>query len=174
MSDFVGKVSEKLKKLSDEQVERLISTIQEENDIFDSILESLSAGIVVVDKSWHVIKLNKAVKRLVPLVAHYKDRNDVFWNLIDDSDIAEFFSKTASDNNYNVSREFSLVSENSTSFIVISVLPLVKKKDIAGSIITISDMTAKRQQEILLHRMDSLQSLTNLAASVAHKILLGP
>ena len=27
MSDFVGKVSEKLKKLSDEQVERLISTI---------------------------------------------------------------------------------------------------------------------------------------------------
>ena len=170
MSDFVGKVSEKLKKLSDEQVERLISTIQEENDIFDSILESLSAGIVVVDKSWHVIKLNKAVKRLVPLVTHYKERNDVFWNLIDDSDIAEFFSKTASDNNYNVSREFSLVSENSTSFIVISVLPLVKKKDIAGSIITISDMTAKRQQEILLHRMDSLQSLTNLAASVAHEI----
>ncbi|MCQ2242518.1 two-component system sensor histidine kinase NtrB [Treponema sp.] len=170
MSDFVGKASEKLKKLSDEQVERLIATIQEENDIFDSILESLSSGIIVVDRNWKIIKSNKSVKRLVPLFSHYREKNDAIWNLIDNDEISSFLKKTASDNVFNVNEEFSIVSENSVTFIDVSVLPLVKNSEIAGSIILISDITAKRQQEILLHRMDSLQSLTNLAASVAHEI----
>ena len=59
MSDFVGKASGKIKKLSDEQVARLITIIQEENSIFDSILESLSSGILVVDNDWNIIKENK-------------------------------------------------------------------------------------------------------------------
>ena len=170
MSDFVGKASGKLNKLSDEQVERLIVTIQEENDIFDSILESLSSGIIVVDRSWKIIKSNKSVKRLVPLFSHYREKNEAIWKLIDNREISSFIKKTASDNVFNVSEEFSIVSENSVTFIVVTVLPLVRNSEIAGSIILINDITAKRQQEILLHRMDSLQSLTNLAASVAHEI----
>ncbi|WP_407400909.1 two-component system sensor histidine kinase NtrB [Treponema sp.] len=170
MSDFVGKASEKLKKLSDEQVERLIATIQEENDIFDSILESLSSGIIVVDRNWKIIKSNKSVKHLVPLFSNYREKKDVLWNLIDNEEIGTFLKNTAASNVFNVSQEFSIVTENSVTFIVVSILPLVKNSEIAGSIISITDMTAKRQQEILLHRMESLQSLTNLAASVAHEI----
>ena len=41
---------------------------------------------------------------------------------------------------------------------------------IKGSIISLEDITEKRTQEVLLHRMESLSSLTNLAASVAHEI----
>ncbi|MCI5830211.1 MAG: ATP-binding protein [Treponema sp.] len=170
MSDFVGKASEKLKKLSEEQVERLIANIQGENDIFDSILESLSSGLIVVDKNWKIIKSNKCVKRLLPLFFHYKEKDVELWNLIDNDEISSFIKKAAKENLFNVSDEFSIVNENSVTFIVVTVLPLVKNSDIAGSIITISDITAKRQQEILLHRMESLQSLTNLAASVAHEI----
>lgn len=170
MSDFVGKASGKIKKLSDEQVERLISTIQEENDIFDSILESLSSGIIVVNEKWHVIKCNKSVKRLVPLHVYFKEKDEVLWNLIDNDEISDFICKSATENVFNVSEEFSVSRNDSVSFIVVAILPLVRHSEIKGAIITIRDVTAEKQKEILLHRMDSLQGLTNLAASVAHEI----
>lgn len=170
MNDFVGKASEKLKKLSDEEVERIFSNMHEQINVYDSILESLSSGIIVVDKNWKIIRNNKAVKRLIPFSYHYHEKNDVLWNLIDNEEISSFIKKTATSNLFNAAEDFSIASENSVLFIMISILPLVKKSDIAGSIILVRDITAKRQQEILLHRMDSLQSLTNLAASVAHEI----
>ncbi|MBQ0039690.1 MAG: PAS domain S-box protein [Treponema sp.] len=170
MSDFVGKASGKIKKLSDEQVELLISTIREENDIFDSILESLSSGIIVVGKDWKIIKSNKSVKRLLPLSKHYHDNNSPIWDLVEEKDISAFLKKTANDNVFNVSEEYSITGSKGVVFITVTVLPLVRNSSIEGAIITVSDVTAKRQQEILLHRMDSLQSLTNLAASVAHEI----
>ena len=49
-------------------------------------------------------------------------------------------------------------------------MPLVQNKKLSGSIIKIDDITEKRNQETLLHRMENLASLTNLAASVAHEI----
>ena len=170
MSDFVGKASGKIKKLSDEQVARLITIIQEENSIFDSILESLSSGIIVVDNDWNIIKENKSVKRLVPLVSHYREKNQPLWNLVDDTEISEFLRKCGTEKVYNVSEEFSIADENGVTFLVFSILPLVRNSQIDGSIITIRDNTEKKQQEILLHRMENLQSLTNLAASVAHEI----
>ena len=42
MADFVEKASEKITKLSDEQLERLLNTVREENKIYDSIIQSAS------------------------------------------------------------------------------------------------------------------------------------
>ena len=47
---------------------------------------------------------------------------------------------------------------------------IVTNDKLNGSIIVVRDITEKRNQEILLRRMESLASLTNLAASVAHEI----
>ena len=41
MADFVEKASEKITKLSDEQLERLLNTVREENKIYDSIIQSI-------------------------------------------------------------------------------------------------------------------------------------
>ena len=67
MTEFVKKVSSKLSKLSNEQLERLIDTMNAENDTFDSIIESLSTGLIIVDKNWRLMQTNKAVERLLPL-----------------------------------------------------------------------------------------------------------
>jgi signal transduction histidine kinase len=70
-----------------------------------------------------------------------------------------------------VSDEFTTATPNGTvRFITISVLPLVKQQQMAGSIVTVNDITEKRNQEILLHRMENLAGLTNLAAGMAHEI----
>ena len=47
MADFVEKASEKITKLSDEQLERLLNTVREENKIYDSIIQSIPSGLVI-------------------------------------------------------------------------------------------------------------------------------
>jgi signal transduction histidine kinase len=184
MKGFVKRVSQKISKLSDDQVEQLIDAINEENDTLDSILESLSDGLVIVDEEWHLLQTNKAAERYLPFKTRpveQRSENVPVWTLIDDSLISAFLQDCATNQKVNVSDEFSLAApEDKVRFITVTVLPLVQKQKkensdayethVVGSIITIDDITEKRTQEVLLHRMESLASLTNLAASVAHEI----
>ena len=184
MKGFVKRVSQKILKLSDDQVEQLIDAINEENDTLDSILESLSDGLVIVDEEWHLLQTNKAAERYLPFTVRPTEHSTEtvpVWTLIEDPLISAFLQDCATNQKLNVSEEFSLAApEDKVRFITVTVLPLVQKqkKDdsdalethVVGSIITIDDITEKRTQEVLLHRMESLASLTNLAASVAHEI----
>ena len=49
-------------------------------------------------------------------------------------------------------------------------MPLVRSKRVRGTIITIEDITEKKGEEMRHRRLESLASLTNLAATVAHEI----
>ena len=183
MNDFVKKASQKISKLSPEQLSSFIKTIIGEKDRMDSILSSLSTGLIIVDCDWKIIDLNKSAERLLPFLNHgadIKTDTEPVWTQILDTDVSNYLKKCAEEERTNVNEEFSLQNNDSYRFISLTVVPLVKKEwndddevtdtTIAGSIITIEDITEKRQQEILLHRMESLASLTNLAASVAHEL----
>jgi len=184
MKGFVKRVSQKISKLSDDQVEQLIDAINEENDTLDSILESLSDGLVIVDEEYHLLQTNKAAERYLPFTmrpGEQRSENAPVWTLIEDPLISSFLEDCAQKQRTNVSDEFSLSGpDDKVRFITVTVLPLVQKQKhdengvietrVVGSIITIDDITEKRTQEVLLHRMESLASLTNLAASVAHEI----
>ena len=50
MRDYVKRVSEMLPKLSQEQLKTVLNSITTENEMLDSILESLSTGLIVVDR----------------------------------------------------------------------------------------------------------------------------
>lgn len=179
MKDFVKRVSQKIPKLSSEQLEQVIEALNAENDTLDAIMESLSTGLVIVDGSWHVQQTNKAAERLLPFAARPSEAK-VLWKLINDNGISAFLQDCARGQKTNVREEFSLNRDDKIIFVTLSVLPLVQRlRDsdsdrintrIVGSIIAVDDNTEKRQQDILLHRMESLASLTNLAASVAHEI----
>ena len=75
MTDFVKKVSEKIPKLSTEQVGMLLNSLRSENDTLVSILESLSTGLIIVDNDWHIILVNKAAERNIPLSVRARDKN---------------------------------------------------------------------------------------------------
>ena len=59
MRDYVKRVSEMLPKLSQEQLKTVLNSITTENEMLDSILESLSTGLIVVDRKWKILKINK-------------------------------------------------------------------------------------------------------------------
>lgn len=183
MSEFVRKVSQKLSKLSPEQLERVIESMNGENRTLNSTLESLATGLVIVDGDYRYRKSNKAAERLIPFKKRLSgDKIGEFrlWELVDDEYISAFLRNCATEQKTNVSEEFSLSAGDKTRFITMKILPLVEKQaneegnafdtTIAGSVITVEDITERTQQEVMLHRMESLAGLTNLAASVAHEI----
>lgn len=173
MNDFVKKVSSKITKLSKEQLERFIEDMSAQNDAINAIMDSLQTGLLIVDQQWNLLKANKAVDHLIPLKkrsSEIEPEKSKLWDVIDEEYMNNFFKECSSLQKYNVAEEFSIANDNNVRFISVEIMPFVMHQEIGGSIITIDDITEKRHQEILLHRMESLASLTNLAASVAHEI----
>jgi two-component system, sporulation sensor kinase E len=174
MQRFSKRITQKISKLSCIQIEQLVSELSGENDMLEAIIESLATGLIIVDTDWCILQTNKAAERYIPFSIRPDDpkaEKIPVWKLIADDDIARFLENCFSSDKTNVSDEYTISTPGgSVRFIDISVMPLVQQKNLIGTIVSIDDVTEKRNQEILLHRMESLAGLTNLAASVAHEI----
>ena len=178
MKALVKRLSNKISKLSPDQVQNVFTQLVEENESLLSVFESLSTGLFICDKNWKLLQSNKAGERYLPLTSRYyelkqQDFNfdDEIWNFVDDEDISNFLQQASKEKKINISEEFvTKTPAGAARFLNISLMPLVQNKQLSGSIIKIDDVTEKRNQETLLHRMESLAGLTNLAASVAHEI----
>lgn len=177
MQEFSKRVSQKLDKLSSAQIQRIIEDNCGKTELFSSIFQSLQSGLVIVDEKFLLININKAAERYLPLKSSFdkfSDDEPVF-NYIDDDEISKFLKDCFENGKTNISSEYTVkTSGGSVRFIDIFVTPLVQgqtnDQTLLGSIIRIEDVTERKQQEILLHRMETLAGLTNIAASVAHEI----
>ena len=65
MSEFVKRVTQKLSKLSKEQLISLLKKSMADNEDFNSIIESLSIGMLIVDKNFVLKQYNAIVKSLL-------------------------------------------------------------------------------------------------------------
>ncbi|MCR4821566.1 MAG: PAS domain S-box protein [Treponema sp.] len=178
MKEFSRRVSQKIDKLSPLQIQQLVEDSYAQNEIFNSIFQSLSAGLIIVDENFFLLKINKAAERYLPFKSNPEDSKSdgvQIWKYIDDEEISRFIENICENDKTNISNEFTVAtSGGSVRFVDIYVTPLVQNqnlnKNLIGSIIRIDDVTEKRNQEVLLHRMETLAGLTNVAASVAHEI----
>ena len=177
MRRYAKRLAQKVAKLSNEQVESLLDMVLEENETLDAVMESLSTGLLICDKSGNLLLTNKTAERLLPFnatrvsLAEQRGQTTPVWNIIADSDISAFLRSVYDKPKNQTSEEFTLeTAGGSVRIIVVTALPLVQKKRVVGTLIQIEDVTDARNQQTLLRRMESLASLTNLAASVAHEI----
>lgn len=179
MQEFQKRVSQKLEKLSNAQIQQLMSELTGKNEMFNSIFQSLPTGLIVVDEKFDLIKINKAAERYLPFSMHPEESksDQPVWTLIADEEIARFLKDSYDNKKTNIRNEYTVsTSGGSIRFVEIYITPFVQtskehsKNAKIGSIIRILDVTDKKNQEILLHRMETLAGLTNIAASVAHEI----
>lgn len=178
MHRFVKRVAQKVAKLSSEQVQQLLDSVTEENDMLDAVMESLPLGLLICDKNGNLLLANKASERFVPfserpvtISEQRAGETGRVWSIVADDDIASFMRSVFETQKSNCSEEFTVQTNGgSTRIIVISSMPLVQKGRIMGIVFRIDDVTEQRNRQTLLRRMESLASLTNLAASVAHEI----
>ena len=92
------------------------------------------------------------------------------WVYIKHREIANFVKKTIAAEETILERDFPVEVKNKYRIISVSIMPLVQKGQIRGTIIYSEDMTEKRKNESKLKRAENLASLTTLAAGVAHEI----
>ncbi|MDE5899228.1 MAG: PAS domain S-box protein, partial [Treponemataceae bacterium] len=174
MRDYVKRVAQMLPKMSQEQIRRVLNAVASENDMLDSILESLTTGLLVVDCSWKVLKFNKVAERYLSF-GFFADETKVeslkLWELVSEPEIAEFLKGCAENDRTNVSEEFTTTSPGGRMrFLSVSIFSFVSHAERRGNIVKIYDITDKRTQEVRLRRMENMAGLTNLAAGMAHEI----
>ena len=169
MRKFLSRALSKLGRLDEEQVKALVKELADENEILESSLHSLTAGIIVMDRGGIISFANRAVKRIIPLsVSDPVDRH--FSEAVSDDEIVRLI-KTSDENEETVhDREFAFDAPNGSKIVTISILPLLLHDEISGSLIYIRDVTERKLAEARLRRAESLASLTTMTAGMAHEI----
>jgi len=155
--------------MNSEQLQSLLSLITEEYELLDAVLDSLGTGILICDSFHILVQHNKAAARILPFEFHDVQERPV-WSCVREQEIAAFIQQTIENEESATAREFGVEEFSGTRFLSISVMPLVRSKSVRGTIITVEDVTWKKNEELRNRRLESLASLTNLAATVAHEI----
>jgi PAS domain S-box-containing protein len=169
MSDFYRRASKKLEKLSAEQLRELLVSVAGRKSLLETVLDSLPDGILVCDDRHCLIMANKCAQRMFPL--EYEDSEKIpLWMAVRDERVVEFFQEALLNNDRVLDREIDLEIQGRNRLLSISILPLVQNHRITGSLVYVEDITEKRGREARLRRVESLASLTTMAAGVAHEI----
>ena len=174
MRGYVKRVSQKFNKLSNEQLIALLDDMVEENENLYSILECISAGLLIVDNDFFLKQSNKIVESRLNFSVYLDDPKATavpLWEIMEDQEIGEYFKKCAEKGITNTTEDFTVMtSGGSVRFLTITMTPLMHDGNTTGKIILVRDVTEKKNQEVLLHRMENMANLTNLAAGMAHEI----
>jgi signal transduction histidine kinase len=167
MSGFYRRALNKIDRLTVEQCRELLVSASGEILRLETVLDSLPSGILVCDEKHSLILANKSSLRLLPL-GH--PESGPLWSSIPDEGLAAFFQTTLQNGDRVMEREMNVEMQGTNRLLAISILPLVDRRRITGSLIHVEDITEKRGKETRLRRAENLASLTTLAASVAHEI----
>ena len=168
MRRFYQRAVERLDKIDSAQLRELLHRMGSDNDLLGMVLDSMAPGIIVTDTTGHVLLVNRAAERLVPLrSAEYAQR--CVWEVVADAEIAGFLRETLQRQENARDRDFTIASgaQRTLSF---GVLPLVRDGHVAGNLIYAEDVTERRAAAANLRRTESLAALATLTAGVAHEI----
>lgn len=169
MRKFLSRALSKLGRLDEEQVKALVKELADENEILESSLHSMTAGIIVMDNSGVISFANKAVKRIIPIsTPEPTDRH--YSEAIDDDEIIKLISSSEDNQETIHDREFAFDAPNGSRIVTCSVLPLLLHGEISGSLIYLRDVTERKLSDARLRRAESLASLTTMTAGMAHEI----
>jgi two-component system, sporulation sensor kinase E len=169
MRKFIERALEKISKLNASQIHNLIFDLALENERLETVLDSMTDGVMVSDENNNLVLRNKSSERLIPMLLD-DSYDHIIWQSIDDPQIALFLKQTLENQDTVADREFVLERNGKGLLLICSVMPLVRDGKIKGNLLHIEDVTEKRGKEARLRRAESLASLTTLAAGVAHEI----
>ena len=170
MKQAIKRALQILAKLNDtEQLHSLFLSMVNDVERMESVLDSLTEGILVCDSKHNLIRANKFSERLLPLTRRGEDPVPL-WHCITDEEIAAFLKEALLSGDRIDGREFETDVKGIYRLLLISIFPLVKDYRITGSLVHVEDITEKRRKEARMRQAESLASLTTLAAGVAHEI----
>ncbi len=169
MRKFIQRALEKLPKLNIEQITSLIDLLLREQERYEGVIDSLHEGVIVTDRSFRVMMINKAAYHMLPFAGGEHEYHTA-WSVVTDKEVSRWLEKVLQEGTRVEDEEFYLESSETLKILSLSVIPLVRDRQVAGSIIQIRDITSRKKREAKYRRAENLASLTTLAAGVAHEI----
>jgi signal transduction histidine kinase len=169
MRQFIKRALRKLSKLTPEQIQDLLISAAAEIDRLETVLDSISQGILVLDTDHSLVLANKYARRYLPPGASDQGKEPL-WTQVRAERAAAFLEKTLRSGDKVEGWEFDEEIGGIQRRFSLSVWPLVHEHQVSGSLIHVEDITEKVKREALMRRMENLASLTTLAAGVAHEI----
>ena len=91
MRKFLSRALKMLSRLDLEQIKALVNELADENEILESSLHSMNAGIIVIDGSGIISFANRAVKRIIP-IAKTEPTDRHYAEIILDDEIVKLIS----------------------------------------------------------------------------------
>ncbi|MCL2093559.1 MAG: ATP-binding protein [Treponema sp.] len=168
MRPFIQRALKKFDKLSSDQLRQLLVSSSREIDRLETLIDTLPRGIILCDTAHKLILANRAGRRLLSLGT--TPSREPLWTLLEVGELSHFLEETLLHSDRAEEREFDAIPSESNRLISVSVVPLQQDGRSSGTLIMVDDITERRSREARLHRMESLASLTTLAAGVAHEI----
>jgi PAS domain S-box-containing protein len=169
MREFIKRALRKLNKMTVDQIRDMLHSAAAEIDRLETVLDSLTEGILVCDTEHNLALANKGALRMLPIGIDDQGRQRL-WQAVRDEKVRDFLELTLKAGDRVEDREFDVEIKGISRLLSISVLPLVRDRQVTGSLVYIEDITEKRSREAQLRRAENLASLTTLAAGVAHEI----
>ena len=169
MRKFLSRALSIIGKLDAEQVRALVDELANENEILESSMHSMNAGVIVIDRNGVVSFANRAVKRIIP-VAKHDPTDSHYTEVILEEEIIKLIIQSEEKQETIHDREIALDAPGGARIITCSILPLLLREEISGSLVYIRDITQRKLAEARLRRAESLASLTTMTAGMAHEI----
>jgi PAS domain S-box-containing protein len=168
MRRFIERALERVDRMDAESIRSLIRGLSDESDLYDMVMDSMPEGVFVLDQAGQILLINKQAARLLPLASGELPGQPV-WAVVDDPDIGDFLEESLSTQERVFERDFTL-DRGDNRIVSFTIVPLVRDREIQGSLVIVEEATEKRRQEARLRRAESLAALTTLTAGVAHEI----
>ncbi|MDR3324991.1 MAG: GHKL domain-containing protein [Spirochaetaceae bacterium] len=170
MNDFLHNNLRKFDKLTTEQARDVFSRALDDRARFATAFNSLTLGILVCDERQRIVLANASAERLLGMPRSSSSRDPV-WLVVKDEAVSTFLHDALASGCGAEGRCFPYKARGAPHRLLsFDALPLVEERRISGSLIVVEDVTQKKTREAELRRIESLASLTTLAAGVAHEI----
>ena len=143
--DEIGGLADTLNRMAD-SLEDKIKSVEIKNQQLKAILESMVEGIIVTDKSGHIISLNPTVKKIFN-ISDQDIEGKFFLEIIRNNDISDIINYVLKNGKFK-SCELSLVWPVQRIF-EINATPIFEKNSVSGCLLVIHDITEIRKLETM-------------------------
>lgn len=154
-----------------QELEKNLTEKEEVKNYLNNILESLTTGVIVIDKQGSITTFNKTtglITGLTPESCLGKPLKDLFHDDLFENMVSRLAKTGGSP--LSVDREISTAT-GSRIHIQASASPVLDPDDAQiGSLIIVKDMTRIRHLEIEAQRNQRLRAMGEMAAGIAHEI----
>jgi PAS domain S-box-containing protein len=173
LKDIYVKQSDELQAVN-ESLQSLVVENREVTVFLNSILHSLSSGVIAVDNKGCVTHINPAAMRILGIEENFNERPGYHYDdLIVAVENGEYSATAAVASGTCISGAEKTVETYHGTMLTLSVSTSLLKNDrgeVTGAVEMFSDISKLKRLEEQLSRMKVLASLGEMAATIAHEI----